>query len=142
METGINMDMLPLPDCPTQEERQGLKYTYPSEKWLYSGSEVEDNRYNSYKFHPLPSGLPNHIDAINLLVDSEQIAKAFCTVLQDWKTRFSHATDNMVIEGKAEEDDFDPYIMLSGSESDIFSSGDDTYVFPSVDNDNDSGNES
>ena len=154
METGINMDMLPLPDCPTQEERQGLKYTYPSEKWLYSGSEVEDNRYNSYKFHPLPSGLPNHIDAINLLVDSEQVAKAYGTVLQDWKTRFSHATDdmelddNMVIEGEAEEDtthtsnDFDPYIVLSGDESDIFSSGDDTYVFPSVDNDNDSGNES
>ena len=115
-----------------------------------------------------------------MLVDSEQVAKAYGTVLQDWRTRFPHATqripkgdpfllldhdafnflstgtddisddrkvdDNIVIEEEAEEDtihtsdDFDPYIMLSGDESDIFSSGDDTYVFPSVDNDNDSGN--
>ena len=39
--------------------------------------------------------------------------------------------DNIVIEEDTihTSDDFDPYIMLSGDESDIFSSGDDTYVF-------------
>ena len=74
-----------------------------------------------------------------MLVDAEQIKNAYWTVIQDWKTRFPRATDNRVNEGEAEEDDFDPFIMLSGSENEIVSSGDDTYVFPS---DYDSGNES
>ena len=136
----MDMLLLPLPDGPTQEEREGLKYTYPSLKWLYSGSEVEDNRYNYSNFHRPPTWLPEHIYAFDLLVDVEQIKKAYWTVIQDWRTRFPRATDNRVNEGEAEEDDFDPFIMLSGSENEIVSSGDDTYVFPSVDNDNDSGN--
>ena len=162
------MDINIFPDCPTKEELQRLKDLYPREKWIYSGAEVEDNGYINYMFRPIPTCLPKHIDAINLLVDREQEGRAHGRVLQDWDIRFPHVSHRipqgdpfLMMDHDAldfwptdtdtddmESDDMESDDMVSddmeveeeAEESDIFSSGDDTHSFPSVDND--SGNES
>ena len=106
MATLITIDMLlqPLPDGPTDEERQGHKHTYPSQKWCYSGSEVEDNRYNHSNFHPPQTWLPDHIYSLNLHVDVQQIKNAYWKLFKDWKKN-SCATNNRVNEVEAEEEE-------------------------------------